>query len=302
MATKECDLCGSKIGFLDQDLKFKDKQYICHKCIAKYKFSKKEGSDQASWDAIKWSTDHSLKEFKENYVDQGKTFKDALAEQQKVTTQKKEAKEKEIAPTNFKTLSKSPVVVKAAEKINELPIPQEIKKQLIDAQAFDFSFNKKELKALPEVLDYKNGEVIKYAASGTKVEQNETRTVLILCTNRRVLFLNKNMFFGGDSTDIPLNMINAVQLTNHLLLSDITIVNGANSTQLKQLAKESAAIMAKTIKKESYKYQHNLLHPENNMASSIDPADEIRKFKKLADDGIITQEEFEAKKKQLLGL
>ena len=31
-------------------------------------------------------------------------------------------------------------------------------------------------------------------------------------------------------------------------------------------------------------------------------ADEILKFKKLADDGIITQEEFEAKKKQLLGL
>ena len=32
------------------------------------------------------------------------------------------------------------------------------------------------------------------------------------------------------------------------------------------------------------------------------PADEIRKYKGLLDDGIITQEEFEAKKKQLLGL
>ena len=37
----------------------------------------------------------------------------------------------------------------------------------------------------------------------------------------------------------------------------------------------------------------------NNATSS---ADEIAKFKKLLDDGIITQEEFEAKKKQLLGL
>ena len=35
---------------------------------------------------------------------------------------------------------------------------------------------------------------------------------------------------------------------------------------------------------------------------SLSSADEIRKFKELADDGIITQEEFEAKKKQLLGL
>lgn len=37
-------------------------------------------------------------------------------------------------------------------------------------------------------------------------------------------------------------------------------------------------------------------------ATSISSADEILKFKNLLDQGIITQEEFEAKKKQLLGL
>ena len=31
-------------------------------------------------------------------------------------------------------------------------------------------------------------------------------------------------------------------------------------------------------------------------------ADELRKYKKLLDDGVISQEEFDAKKKQLLGL
>ncbi|MGA3599022.1 SHOCT domain-containing protein [Lysinibacillus agricola] len=31
-------------------------------------------------------------------------------------------------------------------------------------------------------------------------------------------------------------------------------------------------------------------------------ADEILKFKKLLDDGILTKEEFDAKKKQLLGI
>ena len=39
-----------------------------------------------------------------------------------------------------------------------------------------------------------------------------------------------------------------------------------------------------------------------NNASSVSNADEIRKYKKLLDDGIITHREFEAKKKQLLGL
>ena len=33
-----------------------------------------------------------------------------------------------------------------------------------------------------------------------------------------------------------------------------------------------------------------------------DKTQEIRNYKKLLDDGIITEEEFEAKKKQLLGL
>ncbi|RVU70792.1 SHOCT domain-containing protein [Lactobacillus xujianguonis] len=36
--------------------------------------------------------------------------------------------------------------------------------------------------------------------------------------------------------------------------------------------------------------------------NTTNPADEIAKLKKLADEGTITQEEFEAKKKQLLDL
>lgn len=41
---------------------------------------------------------------------------------------------------------------------------------------------------------------------------------------------------------------------------------------------------------------------ENNATSAISEADEILKFKNLLDNGIITQDEFDAKKKQLLGL
>ena len=36
--------------------------------------------------------------------------------------------------------------------------------------------------------------------------------------------------------------------------------------------------------------------------SAVSPADELKKFKELLDSGVITQEEFDAKKKQLLGL
>ncbi|MBR5601424.1 MAG: SHOCT domain-containing protein, partial [Clostridia bacterium] len=38
------------------------------------------------------------------------------------------------------------------------------------------------------------------------------------------------------------------------------------------------------------------------VTQQLSPADELKKFKELLDMGIITQEEFDAKKKQLLGL
>ena len=40
----------------------------------------------------------------------------------------------------------------------------------------------------------------------------------------------------------------------------------------------------------------------NNTVNNISSADEIRKYKKLLDDDIISQDEFNAKKKELLGL
>ncbi|TOY85320.1 SHOCT domain-containing protein [Levilactobacillus brevis] len=36
--------------------------------------------------------------------------------------------------------------------------------------------------------------------------------------------------------------------------------------------------------------------------SPVSPTDEIRKYKELLDDGIITQDDFDKKKKQLLGI
>ena len=43
--------------------------------------------------------------------------------------------------------------------------------------------------------------------------------------------------------------------------------------------------------------------PQNNIAvPTTSPVEEIKKYKELLDLGIITQEEFDIKKKQLLGL
>ena len=48
---------------------------------------------------------------------------------------------------------------------------------------------------------------------------------------------------------------------------------------------------------EEYKTKNN-----NTIVNEVSSADELKKFKDLLDSGVTTQEEFEAKKKQLLGL
>ncbi|MBQ8767140.1 MAG: SHOCT domain-containing protein [Clostridia bacterium] len=47
---------------------------------------------------------------------------------------------------------------------------------------------------------------------------------------------------------------------------------------------------------------NNSSQQQNTVVQASSEADEILKFKKLLDDGVITQEEFDAKKKQILNL
>ena len=53
---------------------------------------------------------------------------------------------------------------------------------------------------------------------------------------------------------------------------------------------------------EEYKSKESEISAGNTVVQEVSAADEIAKFKGLLDQGIISQEEFDAKKKQLLGL
>lgn len=76
--------------------------------------------------------------------------------------------------------------------------------------------------------------------------------------------------------------------TNYDSRLNANYINALHNAKCCQAALEQIAETAK---------MHKL---DSAMATQPSAADEIRKFKELADDGIITQEEFEAKKRQLL--
>lgn len=56
------------------------------------------------------------------------------------------------------------------------------------------------------------------------------------------------------------------------------------------------------ISQKAQKTREASVAPEETVSATVSVADEILKFKQLLDMGVITQEEFDAKKKQLLGI
>lgn len=53
---------------------------------------------------------------------------------------------------------------------------------------------------------------------------------------------------------------------------------------------------------DEYKAQESNVAASGTVVQEVSGADELKKFKDLLDSGVITQEEFDAKKKQILGL
>ena len=174
-----------------------------------------------------------------------------------------------------------------------------LEQQFKDAGINDLFGTKKEVAELPNIIDL-NSETIKYAVSGLL----GANTVLVVCTDKRIIFLDKGLVYGIRTTEIPLDMINAVSYSQGIVFGKVSVTNGANTTEINNVPKEKAALLAKIIKEEAANFKNKLNNgsiarsvPETNNNFS-----QLKELKELLDQGIITQEEFNAKKKQLLGL
>lgn len=169
-----------------------------------------------------------------------------------------------------------------------------IQNMLSKAGVSDLFGTRKEVKALPDIIG--DEETIIYATSGL-VAGN---TILAILTDSRVLFIDKGMVYGMKSSEIPLSMINGVSYSKGLLLGSISIINGATTTKIDNVSKETASLFVDKIKEASANLKET--SQQTVITNNVSSADEILKFKKLLDEEIITQEEFNAKKKELLGL
>lgn len=117
----------------------------------------------------------------------------------------------------------------------------------------------------------------------------------------------------GKQKSIPIKSIISVQIQKPGLFGAGYIyfqtVGGMGNNSMKtaySFIKEENAIILNSKKKynaalEIRDYIQKIQMSDNNTAP-VSGADELGKYKKLMDDGVITKQEFDLKKKQLLGL
>ena len=148
------------------------------------------------------------------------------------------------------------------------------------------------LKALPSILD--EDEEILCATNGN----SGSEVMLLLSTNKRFLAVYRApMGLETKSINIPLSKINDLSYKSGMVFAKLFISNGSQNFKFTNLSLNGAKALTNSLNEQLNRNENTV--SQNTVTSS---ADEIVKFKKLADDGIITQEEFEAKKKQLLDL
>lgn len=103
----------------------------------------------------------------------------------------------------------------------------------------------------------------------------------------------------GKRVDLPLDSISAVAMTIVLFYGlSVSTSSGRITFYLIQKRNEVHKAISDLIIERQSKSNETIIKQEIPQSN----ADELKKFKDLLDSGVITQEEFEAKKKQLLNI
>lgn len=157
---------------------------------------------------------------------------------------------------------------------------------------FDSWGTKKEIRYLKDMLY--EGEQVFAIASGIM----GGNTWLLACTSKRVIFVDCGMIYGVRHSEVMIDRINAVSFKNGLILGEIHIEDGASTRIISSVSKTSTKPFVDAVHRAIDLSKKN----SNASVSNISNADEILKFKKLYDSGIITKEEFKQQKRKLLDM
>ena len=153
------------------------------------------------------------------------------------------------------------------------------------------SFSENNLSDNEKILSALDGYIGKI--SGKDDEKHYTG--LLLCTNNVVAFHSKGLF-SNVSRSIPIKNISSIDIDKKILIAKIAFHTSGDKIIFNSY---DSLTELKNFKLLVEKIRDTDKTPKSSEITE-DPIDTIRRLSQLKDDGIISEEEFEEKKKTLL--
>ncbi len=185
-----------------------------------------------------------------------------------------------------------------------MPTLEQIKQQINNLPDKYIFYTKKEINYLPEILI--DGEEIRALTSGYV----QNRTILAVCTNRRLLFLDKGMFFGLRQWQMALDRVQSIDGNYLIMFGAIRIWDGASAVNMNMVWAKSIDPFIKAtrsaideFRRISFREVVGAQTPPPAPASTpaTDLASQLERLVKLMEQGHLSPEEFHEQKKKLLG-
>jgi len=171
-----------------------------------------------------------------------------------------------------------------------MPTLEEIKSQIATIGQVGTFGTKKEIKYLPEILE--SDESVLYLTSGMM----DGSTWLVVCTPKRVIFLDKGMLYGLQQRETPLEKINAIEQKTGLIFGEIGIVDGASRMVIKNCAKKTVKPFVAAVNKA----RQAVMGGTMSESGPSDPLVRLERLGALMQQGLLSMEEFEVQKAKIL--
>lgn len=274
----QCSFCGKDIYKVDAPLKFKNSIYICLDCAAKYKATQSHD----------WATEHTIEDFKKS-IKQGVDFHD-------IYLKKMQKEQKEIEEEKLK---------KQAEKEKRKQEQAAIKAESVYYGGYYFDIDKRKIyanTAFHGIEFFVNADEITSYRVNEKGHDENKHHVFTRAAVGAIIAGPAGAVIAGTTGGKINEYIDELGVIVNLADGgnfEVSLLNSKNNKADGFLVRHAYSDLNDVIAiLDSWKATEKVVE---DIQDSNDAPAEIRKYKQLLDDDIITKEEFEAKKKQLLG-
>lgn len=175
-----------------------------------------------------------------------------------------------------------------------MPTKDEIEKQIKSLDGASRFLGRKEIKELPNILW--DNESLEKIVQGM---YNNKQGVLV-ATSLRLIFIDKGLLYGLSVEDFPYDKISSIQYETKMMFGKITIYTSGNKATIEQIDKKQTRDFAEYVRN---KISKNGNKPDVSKEKSTPPDDvvtQLERLAKLKEQGILSQDEFDAQKQKIL--